>query len=91
MTILRKIFGPGIPDPYRAFVPKWSSDPLFRFAFTAYRAGVQETVFELLLKPVNDSLYFARESMNSSDYGYTHSGYGSGAYVAHDIAQLLSL
>ena len=90
MTILRKIFGPGIPDPYRALVSKWSSDPLFRCAFTAYRTGVLETVFDRLLEPVNDSLYFAGESMNSSDYGYTHSGYGSGAYVAHHIAQLLS-
>ncbi|CAI8019318.1 Polyamine oxidase 1, partial [Geodia barretti] len=90
MTILRKMFGPEIPDPYRAVVSKWSTDPLFSCSYTAYRTGVPENVFDLLLKPVNGSLYFAGESMNSSDYGYTHSGYGSGAYVAHQIAHLLS-
>ena len=58
MTIHRKIFGPDIPDRYRALVSKWSSDPLFRCAFTAYCTGVPEAVFDLL-KPVNDSLYFA--------------------------------
>jgi polyamine oxidase len=90
MTILRKMFGPEIPDPYRAVVSKWSTDPLFHCSYTAYHTGVPENVFDLLLKPVNDSLYFAGEGMNSSDYGYTHSGYGSGAYVAHQIAHLLS-
>ena len=90
MTILGKIFGPNIPQPHTALVSKWSTDPLFRCAYTAYRTGVPETVFDDLLKPVNNSLYFAGESLNSSDYGYTHSGYGSGAYVAHQIANLLS-
>ena len=56
----------------------------------SYHTGIPETVFDLLLNPVNDRLYFAGESTNSSDYGYTHAGYGSGAYVAHQIAKLLS-
>ena len=90
MVILRKIFGHDIPDPYNAIMSTWSTDPLVRCAYTAYRTGVPETVFDDLLKPVNNTLYFAGESMNSSDYGYTHSGYGSGAYVAHLIASEMS-
>ena len=90
MTILRKIFWPGIPEPDKALVSKWSTDPLFTCAYTAYHTGVPENVFDYLLEPVNGSLYFAGETMNSSDYGYTHSGYGCGAYVGHQIAHLLS-
>ena len=87
MVILRRIFGDHIPDPHDAVFSKWATDPLVRCAYTAYRTGVAETVFDDLLKPLNGSLYFAGESMNSSDYGYTHSGYGSGAHVAHIIAR----
>ena len=90
MTILRKIFGQGIPEPYTAKVSGWSTDPLFYCAFTAFKTGAPLDVFDYLLKPVKNSLYFAGESLNSSEYGYTHSGYGSGAYVAHQIAHLLS-
>ena len=91
MIILRKIFGENIPDPYTAIISKWSTDPLFHCAFTAYTTGVPETVFDDLLRPVNNSLYFAGEGLNSSDYGYTHAGYGSGAYVAKRISKLMSL
>ena len=90
MTILRKIFGQDIPEPSSALVSRWSTDPLFRCAYTAYRTGAPEDVFDFLLKPVNGSLYFAGETMNTSEYGYTHSGYGSGAYVAHQLVNLLS-
>ena len=57
MIILRKIFGPGIPEPDKALVSKWSTDPLFRCAYTAYRTGVPENVFDYLLEPVNGCLY----------------------------------
>jgi polyamine oxidase len=90
MAILRKMFGSEIPDPYSALVSQWSTDPLFRCAYTAYTTGVPETVFDDLLRPVQGRLFFAGESLNSSDYGYTHSGYGSGAHVASQIAALLS-
>ena len=91
MTILRRIFGENIPDPYTAIISKWSTDPLFQCAYTAYTTGVSETVFDALLRPVNNSLYFAGEALNSSDYGYTHSGYGSGAYVARQISRMMSV
>ena len=86
MTILRRIFGQHIPNPVTAVASNWSTNPLVLCAFTAYGVGVPDNVFHALLKPVNNSLYFSGESMNSSDYGYTHSGYGSGAHVAHQIA-----
>ena len=90
MAVLRKIFGKDIPDPHSVISSKWSTDPLVRCAYTAYGIGVPDNVFDDLLKPVNNSLYFAGESMNSSDYGYTHSGYGSGAYVANQVVSTFS-
>ena len=92
MTILRKIFGDDIPEPQNAFVSKWSVDPLFFGAYTELAPGVSGEVFVDILKPVNGRLYFAGESLNLTDYGFTHSGYGSGAWVAKQVsASLLSL
>ena len=85
MTILRKIFGKDIPEPQNAFISKWSVDPLFLGAYTELVPGVPEQVFNDILEPVNGRLYFAGESLNTTDIGYTHSGYGSGAYVAKQV------
>lgn len=91
MTILRKIFGNDIPEPHTAIVSKWSTDPLFLCAYTDFAPGVPQDLFDVLLRPINDRLYFAGEGLNDTDYGFTHSGYGSGANVAKEISNLKSL
>ena len=85
MAILRTIFGDDIPDPHTAIISRWDRDPLFRCAYTGFGPGVPEEVFDDLLRPVNGRLYFAGEGLNRTHYGYTHGGYGSGAYVANII------
>ena len=89
MTILRKIFGDNIPDPHTAIISRWPTDPLFLSAYTAYGPGVPASIFDDLLEPVNERLYFAGEALNSTHYGFTPGGYGSGAHVAKKIIAML--
>ena len=84
MTVLRKIYGNNISDPESVIISNWSNDPLFYTSWTAYAPGVPFDIFERLLSPVG-RLYFAGESLNRSNNGFTQGGYGSGAYVANNI------
>ena len=84
MTILRKIYGNNIPEPESVLISNWSNDPLFYHTWTSFGPGVSFNIFEQLLTPV-DRLYFAGESLNRSNYGFTQGAYGSGAYVANNI------
>jgi monoamine oxidase len=88
MEILRKIFGPDIPRPHTAIISNWTNDPLFRCTYTAFAPGVPADIFEDLLKPVG-RLYFAGESLNNSNYGFTQGAYGSGVNVAKLISSEL--
>ena len=90
MTILRKIYGDNIPDPHTVIISRWPTDPLFLSAYTAYGPGVPASIFDDLLEPVNERLYFVGEALNSTHYGFTQGGYGSGAYVAKQISTVLS-
>ena len=90
MTILRKIYGDNIPEPHTAIISRWPTDPLFLSAYTAYGPGVPASIFDDLLEPVNERLYFAGEALNSTHYGFTPGGYGSGAYVAKQISAIMS-
>ncbi len=36
MTVLRRIYGSGVPDPTVSYVTRWASDPYSRGAQTAY-------------------------------------------------------
>ena len=89
MAILRKIFGDDIPEPHTAIISKWDRDPLFRCAYTAFGPGVPEKVFDYLLEPVNERLFFAGSGLNATNYGYTHGGYGTGVNAAREILSLL--
>ena len=88
MEILRKIFGPDIPRPHTAIISNWTNDPLFHCTYTAFAPGVPADIFEDLLKPV-DRLYFAGESLNNTNYGFTQGAYGSGVKVAKQISSEL--
>ena len=90
MAILRTIFGDDIPEPHTAIISKWNRDPLFRCAYTGFGPVVPEEVFDDLLTPVNECLYFAGEGLNHTHYGYTHGGYGSGAYVVKNVSDKIS-
>ena len=85
MTILRKFYGDNIPDPDSVVISNWTNDPLFFGTWTAYNVGVPVDIFDRLLSPVG-RLYFAGESLNQTNYGFTQGGYGSGAYVANKIS-----
>ena len=85
MAILRKIFNDALPEPESVVISKWHLDPLFLHSYSDYGPGVPESVFDDLLKPVNGRLYFAGEALNSSHYGYTQGGYGTGVFAAEQI------
>ena len=82
MEILRKIFGPDMPNPHTA---NWTNDPLFHCTYTAFAPGVPADIFDDLLM----RLYFAGESLNNTNYGFTQGAYGSGVNVAKQISKSL--
>ena len=88
MEILMKVFGPDIPDPLTAIISNWTNDPFFRCTYTAFKPGLPANIFDDLLEPVG-RLYFAGESLNHSNYGFTQGAYGNGVHVAKRISSKL--
>ena len=89
MAVLRKIFNNvTLPEPETVVISKWHLDPFFLHSYSDYGPGVPESVFDDLLKPVNERLYFAGEALNSSHFGYTQGGYGTGVYAAEQILNM---
>jgi polyamine oxidase len=91
LAVLRKIFSDAtVPEPDTAIISSWPIDPLFRQAWAEYGPGVPENIFDELLKPVNDRLYFAGDALNRTNYGYTQGAYGTGVYAAEQVSMMMS-
>ncbi|CAM6104229.1 unnamed protein product [Calypogeia fissa] len=88
MEVLRKMFGPDIPDPEDVLIPRWWSNRFFRGSFSNWPIGVTHNKFKALQAPISN-IFFAGEHTSMHYNGYVHGAYYSGIDSA--IAVIKSL
>ncbi|XP_031489443.1 polyamine oxidase 7-like isoform X3 [Nymphaea colorata] len=74
MDVLRKIFGPEIPDALDILVPRWGMDRLQRGSYSNWPIGVTDDDFNKLKAPVG-RIYFTGEYTSLHYNGYVHGAY----------------
>lgn len=88
MTVLRTMFGGGIPSPTRVVRTRWAMDP---FAFGSYShmpAGTTVEDREALAEPEGRRLFFAGEATHPEHPATVHGAIMSGVREARRIAEL---
>lgn len=87
MGVLRKIYGPDVPDPVAYTVTRWGSDPFSRGAYSSIKFGATSDDYDVMAQPV-ERLLFAGEATSKDFPGYAHGAYVSGLREAHRILKI---
>ena len=88
MDVLRKLYGPNIPEPTEAQRSNWSKDPFALCAYSFNAIGADINTRRTLARPVASQLYFAGEA-TALEYPFTvHGAYLSGQRAAAEIMGL---
>jgi len=85
MASLRRLYGPGIPDPTGVQVSRWRSDPFCLGSYSFNAAGGTPSLRDALAQPLAQRLFFAGEATNTSAFGTTHGAYLSGLRAAAQL------
>ncbi|USK35939.1 FAD-dependent oxidoreductase [Bacillus sp. F19] len=90
MIILRKIFGPSIPNPISWKITRWGKDHFSYGAYSFIKVGASVEDYKILSESVNNKLFFAGEA-TVTDYPTTvHGAYLSGIREANKILEEIS-
>ncbi|XP_002981437.2 polyamine oxidase [Selaginella moellendorffii] len=84
MSVLRKMFGPNIPEIEEMLVPRWGSMKYFKGSYSNWPIGVSDSEFEAIQAPV-ETLYFAGEHTSQKYSGYVHGAYLTGIEAGKDL------
>lgn len=85
MTVLRKLFGPHIPEPVAHIRTGWEADPFSRGSYSFSQVGGQLGDRRTLAEPIADRLFFAGEAVHSRYFGTVHGAYETGIRAAREI------
>lgn len=85
MRTLRRIFGPGIPDPTGHQITRWASDPFARGSYSYTPIGATPRSRRELARPVDGRLFFAGEATDADYHATAHGAYLSGRRVAEEV------
>lgn len=77
MTVLRDMFGPGIPDATGILVPRWWNNRFQRGSYSNYPIISNNQVLQDMKAPVG-RIFFTGEHTSEKFNGYVHGGYLSG-------------
>lgn len=85
MTVLRKLFGPHIPDPVAHIRTGWESDPFSRGSYSFSQVGGLLGDRRILAEPLCGRLFFAGEAAHSRYFGTVHGAYETGIRAAREV------
>ncbi|KAL2610936.1 hypothetical protein R1flu_022628 [Riccia fluitans] len=88
MLVLRKMFGPDIPNATDILYPRWWQDKYFRGTFSNWPIGVSSYEYKQLQAPVG-RLYFSGEHCSEQYNGYVHGAIFAGNETAHEVLKCL--
>lgn len=72
LSILGRMFPPGLPSPRAHALTRWRSDPWARGSYSYGAVGDNRTERKALAAPVADRLFFAGEATHEKHYGTVH-------------------
>lgn len=87
MVVLRRMYGPTIPEPIEVVCTRWGTDPMSLGSYTAphvLEGGIDLDDATVLAEPIGKSVYFAGEAV-SKQPGLIHGAYNSGIRAAGDV------
>ncbi len=87
MQVLRRMYGPAIPDPTRSIATRWGTDPFSLGSYSFYRTGNPKNITAALAEPFG-RVYFGGEAA-SSNPGTAHGASRSGIAIAGTLQVLL--
>jgi len=90
MTILRNIFGMTVPNPTRAVITRWASDPFALGSFSYLAVGANGDDYDVLARPIGDKVFFAGEATNKHHPSTVSGAYMSGVRAAFEVAKACS-
>ena len=85
MASLRRLYGPGIPEPVGVQITRWHSDPFSGGAYSFNALGSTPAHRKELGKPLAKRLFFAGEASHPTMFGTTHGAYLSGLRAAAEL------
>ena len=85
MASLRRLYGPGIPEPVGAQISRWHADPFSGGAYSFNALGSTPAQRQELAKPLAQRLFFAGEASHPTMFGTTHGAYLSGLQTAAEL------
>ena len=91
LAVLRKMFGPDIPDPTAAIRSGWEEDPYARGSYSYAKVGQKPEDRAKLGEPVGERLFFAGEAAHPRFWGTVHGAYETGTLAARRILALNEL
>ncbi|GIX49244.1 MAG: amine oxidase [Candidatus Tectimicrobiota bacterium] len=89
MRTLRRLLGPGLPDPVHTRVTRWGSDPYARGAYSHLPAGACGADYDALAVPVSPRLHLAGEATHRRYPSTVHGAYLSGRRAARRVLRLV--
>jgi len=90
MTILRSIYGSSIPNPTRAVITRWASDPFALGSFSYVAVGANGEDYDVLAKPIGEKVFFAGEATNKHHPSTVAGAYMSGVRAAFEVVKVWS-
>ncbi|MHA7817364.1 MAG: flavin monoamine oxidase family protein [Pseudohaliea sp.] len=88
MAVLRRIYGPAIPEPEAAIVTRWGKDPHSLGAYSFLRVGARPSQRDELAIPVLDRLLIAGEATDRRYPGTTQGAWRAGRRAAKVVLNL---
>ena len=85
LASLRRLYGPGIPEPIGVQISRWRADPFSGGAYSFNALGSTPADRQVLAKPLAQRLFFAGEASHPSLFGTTHGAYLSGLRAAAEL------
>ncbi len=88
MTVLRTIYGDGIPDIEDILVPDWDINPLYFGSYSNSPVGATRVTRKTIAKPAG-RLWFSGEATSVRYNGYVHGAFLSGESTAKKILKAM--
>jgi monoamine oxidase len=85
MASLRRLYGPGIPEPIGVQISRWHADPFSGGAYSFNALGSTPADRQELAKPMAQRLFFAGEASHPNLFGTVHGAYLSGLRAAAEL------
>ena len=85
MTVLRTIYGNGIPEPESWQITRWAADPFARGSYSFNAVNSTPAMRTALAAPLEGRLFFAGEATERTRYGTAHGAYLSGLRAAEEM------